>query len=345
MSKSVHFIFSGSQNVIGGGGTAWKNLLANLTTDLTLYLHYSSFARQIWEDFQFPYLHHIVHEGWKTYERKSAKYYDKSFLAFRFDTIEEGATVVFDASECIRQLVDGLARKQCQMYWHVQSPEHYLRKNLYRMVREWINIQKLTKLIFISRYVKHVFERDILYRLVGKEVPASVVYYGIPEATPIAAQHHYVVYFGRYESYKNPLFLQKIADEEVRYIGTAQGCTSPVNIPQDLDVGWRSPAEAASYGDIFVFPSQDEAFGLAVIEMMSYGKIPICFNSGAFSEIVDHGQNGFLIHPFDEKAANHYVQKTRQNPDLQHLLRQKAIATAKKFSITAYQEAFFREIQ
>ena len=345
MPTSVHFIFSGSQNVVGGGVTAWKNLLAHLTTNLTVYLHYSSFAEQVWDTFRFPYLRHVVHEGWKTYERKSAKYYDKSFLAFRFDTIEEGATVVFDASECVRQLADTLARKQCQMYWHVQSPEHYLHKNVYRTAREWASIQKLTKLIFISHYVKSVFERDILYRLLGRAVPSSVVYYGIPEASsPVTAEYDYIIYFGRYEQYKNPLFLQALTGD-IRYIGTIGGCTSPVEIPPTVDLGWMAPDEAARYGDIFVFPSLDEAFGLAVIEMMSYGKIPICFDSGAFPEMVEHGVDGFLISPFDTAAANRYISDVQQDPDVRHSLRHHAVAKARQFSIKIYQESFFQEIQ
>ena len=344
MPESVHFVFSGTQHVAGGGITAWKNLLAHLDVKVTVYLHYSSFARLVWQDFRFPYLHHVVHEGWKTYENKSAKYYDKSFLAFRFETIAEGATVVFDASECIRQLVDTLARKQCRMYWHVQSPEHYLHKNLYRTVREWASIQKLTKLIFISQYVKGIFERDILYRLLRKKVASSIVYYGIPPASsPVTAHHDYIIYFGRYEQYKNPLFLEALVGKK-RYIGTARGCTSPVKVPPAVDLGWMAPIEAGTYGDIFVFPSLNEAFGLAVIEMMSYGKIPVCFDSGAFPEIIDHGVDGYLIPPFDAVAANRYISEIQQQPALRQALSQQAVRKAKSFTINNYQESFFKEV-
>ena len=344
MRQPVHFIFSGTQNFVGGGITAWKYLLADLDPDVAIHLHYSSFAKQIWEDFQFPYLRHVVHQDWKTYENKSAKYYDKSFLQFDFSTIEDQAIVVLDASECIRQLVDTLARKRCRMYWHVQSPEHYLRKNLYRMVREWISIQKLTKLIFISQHVKHVFEGDIIYRLSHRKTSASVVYHGIPTTSSVAeVTQNYILYFGRYEQYKNPLFLQQLSGD-IRYIGTNQGSTSPVTVPAALDLGWMPPAQAATYGDIFVFPSLNEAFGLAVIEMMSYGKIPICFDSGAFSEIVSHRVDGFLIPPFDATAANQCIREVQGDPALRRSLSRQAIAKARKFSVENYQRAFFREV-
>lgn len=340
----IHFIFSGSQNALGGGTTALKNLLRNskgLNHNITL--HYSSYASNLWDSFDNS-ISKVVHEGWKTYENRGNRYFDNSHGAFDFDRIEDGARVVFDASECVRQLTDRLARKKCKIYWHVQSPEHCLRRDLYRMVREFINIQKIHKLIFISRYNETIFKKDLLYKLLGRDIPSAVVHYGIPLTEgAVEASGQHVIYFGRYEAYKNPLFLEEISVDN-RYVGTPQGCTKPVHVPPGKDLGWMSPSEAARYGDIFVFPSLNEAFGLAVIEMMSYGKIPICFESGAFPEIIDDGLNGFLIKPFDHKAAKKIITKLQNDENLRAQIKANAIQKARQFSISSFQESFFREL-
>jgi len=55
-------------------------------------------------------------------------------------------------------------------------------------------------------------------------------------------------------------------------------------------------------GDIFVFPSEYDAFGTACLEAMASGLPVIVSKASGASEIIDYGQEGFVIgHPIDAK--------------------------------------------
>ena len=116
-------------------------------------------------------------------------------------------------------------------------------------------------------------------------------------------------------------------------------------MPHDRDLGrGNGPAEAAARGDVFVFPSIGEAFGLAVVEMMSFGKIVIGFRSGAFPEIIEHGKTGFLIDPFDYRAANRILRDLRENPEKKAAIQAAAREAAKKYAPAVCAARFFAEL-
>lgn len=56
--------------------------------------------------------------------------------------------------------------------------------------------------------------------------------------------------------------------------------------------------------DLMLLPSVDEPFGLSTIEAMACGKVAIGANSGATTEIIRNGTDGFMIDP------NNYIQLT-----------------------------------
>jgi glycosyltransferase involved in cell wall biosynthesis len=70
--------------------------------------------------------------------------------------------------------------------------------------------------------------------------------------------------------------------------------------------GYRSDAlHLLSKAYVYVHPSPPsrfhESFGLGVVEAMSLGVPPVCFASGAFSEIVQNGQSGWVC---EEESAD-----------------------------------------
>jgi phosphatidylinositol alpha-mannosyltransferase len=54
--------------------------------------------------------------------------------------------------------------------------------------------------------------------------------------------------------------------------------------------------------DIFVMPSLQEGFGIALVEAMAHGKAVIASNVGGMAATVDHGVNGLLVPPADSRA-------------------------------------------
>jgi glycosyltransferase involved in cell wall biosynthesis len=59
---------------------------------------------------------------------------------------------------------------------------------------------------------------------------------------------------------------------------------------------WHAAGYANTAGD----PELNEHFGITTVEAMSAGCVPVVFNRGGPSEIVEHGVNGFLWNTLDE---------------------------------------------
>jgi glycosyltransferase involved in cell wall biosynthesis len=86
--------------------------------------------------------------------------------------------------------------------------------------------------------------------------------------------------------------------------------------------------------DIFIFPSDSEAFGLSLIEAMSCGLPGIATKTGGIIDIVDHNQNGLLVESGDEQKIIEYMNMLADNVELRSLMGLKARKTViKKYSI------------
>lgn len=88
--------------------------------------------------------------------------------------------------------------------------------------------------------------------------------------------------------------------------------------------------------DIFVYPSKwQEAFGISIIEAMSYGLICIAANTGGIPEIIEDGKNGFLYENADclqlAIQIRRAVQMIEKKQETEFSVQ--AIKTAKKFTI------------
>src|SRR5215468_10689466 len=62
-----------------------------------------------------------------------------------------------------------------------------------------------------------------------------------------------------------------------------------------------------SDADLFLLPSQLESFGLAALEAMACEVPVIATNVGGIPEVIEHGQDGFLVDPGDVKTAANFA--------------------------------------
>ena len=82
--------------------------------------------------------------------------------------------------------------------------------------------------------------------------------------------------------------------------------------------------------DIFIYPSiWEEGFGISVVEAMSRSCIPITFNKGGLSEIIENSYNGVLVEDTNSFALANAI----ENLKITNELKNNAIRTAQKFSI------------
>ncbi|GAG02365.1 unnamed protein product, partial [marine sediment metagenome] len=71
-----------------------------------------------------------------------------------------------------------------------------------------------------------------------------------------------------------------------------------------------------SKADIFILPSVWEAFGIVLLEAMSFGIPIVATNAGGIPELVEDGVEGFLVPPKDAKALATALQKLIDDPKL-----------------------------
>jgi glycosyltransferase involved in cell wall biosynthesis len=77
--------------------------------------------------------------------------------------------------------------------------------------------------------------------------------------------------------------------------------------------------EIGSYfknADVFVFPTQEDTWGVVTLEAMLLGKPIVCSKGAGTSELVIDGENGYVFTPDAPEELANLMQKFLDNPDL-----------------------------
>jgi len=105
----------------------------------------------------------------------------------------------------------------------------------------------------------------------------------------------------------------RYVDEMERYILT-HGLSSVVKFHGTLDNG--PLIEMYKQAHVMVVPSSYEGFGIVYLEGMGFGLPAIGTKAGAASEIITHGEDGYLIEPDDVDALANHLSELVVNRDL-----------------------------
>jgi len=68
--------------------------------------------------------------------------------------------------------------------------------------------------------------------------------------------------------------------------------------------------------DIYVAPSLEESFGVAVLEASACNKPVVVSNVGGLPEVVDNGITGFIVEPMNPNDLATAIEKLVRNPSL-----------------------------
>jgi glycosyltransferase involved in cell wall biosynthesis len=98
-----------------------------------------------------------------------------------------------------------------------------------------------------------------------------------------------------------------------------------VNLRKDLIPGALAPL----FGSILFISSRYEGFSLSLVEGMSQGLVPISFSVGVAPEIIQNGENGFIVST--EKEAEERAKELINNNEKRLLMANNAKITAEKF--------------
>ena len=91
------------------------------------------------------------------------------------------------------------------------------------------------------------------------------------------------------------------------------------------------PELLSSY-HILAFPTLTEGFGIAVIEAMACGLVPIVTDTPGPSSYIEDGRNGIMMAKRDPAALEREIEGLIQNPDKWARIRGEALATAVSYS-------------
>lgn len=99
---------------------------------------------------------------------------------------------------------------------------------------------------------------------------------------------------------------------------------------------------------ILAFPSEREGWGLVLVEAMSQGVVPVCFNSySSIYDIVDDGLNGIIVPAFDISYFCNALHRLMESPDVLLQMSTHALVKAFQHDITLIGERWlclFREV-
>lgn len=109
-------------------------------------------------------------------------------------------------------------------------------------------------------------------------------------------------------------------------------------------------AAAFASADVFAFPSLTDTLGNVAFEAMASGTPVVGANAGGIPDIINEGENGFLVNPADTDLFADRINQILTRPDLAASLTAGALASARGRSwraatitvVDSYQEAAWR---
>lgn len=81
--------------------------------------------------------------------------------------------------------------------------------------------------------------------------------------------------------------------------------------------------------DVFAYPTRDDSFGIVLLEAAACGLPIVTFNVGGVSEIVHHGENGYLVNSWEE--FHQRVEELRGNKTLREAMGEASRAIARQY--------------
>ena len=100
--------------------------------------------------------------------------------------------------------------------------------------------------------------------------------------------------------------------------------------------------------DVLLLPSRNESFGLAALEAMACGVVPVSTRVGGLPEVVIHGESGFLEEVGDVAAQSGRVPELLDNPELRATMagnaRKRAQTVFCSTKIIPLYEALYAEV-
>lgn len=115
-------------------------------------------------------------------------------------------------------------------------------------------------------------------------------------------------------------------------------------LPRINVLGKQNPSNYYSRSKLFVMTSAFEGFPNVLIEGMSFGSVPVCYNSyGAISEIMVHEEEGILVDDQQLSDLGKAIEALSKDDQRLEEYSNRALAKAEKFTIEKVIKIWFEE--
>lgn len=237
---------------------------------------------------------------------------------------------------------------------------------------KWIYyiVDAVIKRLFVIKYHRHLsmlatycdkvvmlsdcFIPEFLYFAGKKHTPKMMsmpnpLKFKIQEYVPITKKENIILFVGRLSKEKGLNLLidiwakieSRFPDWHLMIIGDGpeRESTEERILKNDLKrvkiLGFQSPEPYYAKAKIFCMTSLLEGFGLVLIEAMSYGVVPLAFNSYAnLTDIITDGHTGFVIPSFNVDYYANKIAELINDPQL-----------CCQLSVNAYHESFNYDLE
>jgi glycosyltransferase involved in cell wall biosynthesis len=172
-----------------------------------------------------------------------------------------------------------------------------------------------------------------------------------------------IIFAGRFVPQKNPLAIVRVLAavkdlnwrcamlgdgfllESVKRELEKDGLQDRFELP-----GWVTSEDVLSWfsrSDILFMPSHSEGLPVVGVQALAQGLAIVASNIGGFLDLVDDGQNGYLIEVQDEDGFSHRMRELLSAPKLLLQCRQVSLSKAVQFDIakiTSQYETILRDV-
>jgi glycosyltransferase involved in cell wall biosynthesis len=210
--------------------------------------------------------------------------------------------------------------------------------------KTWINKNKIYKnisrVVCLSNWEKEYLLKSSLLgnnkvQIISPGMPCELKKVDKNEARDYfnLPKNKFLVLFGSFAETKTKgfIYLKKAAklinNADIEFVSFGS------NLSEDLGIkvnqlgmlnNFDDLSKAYSSVDVVVMPSLQETFGKVFAEGMACGTPTICFNMGGPRDIIEDGENGFLLKIGDYKGITNRINFLMNNPNLKKEMGKKA---------------------
>lgn len=201
------------------------------------------------------------------------------------------------------------------------------------------------------------FIDETKFNLEGREEAGQRLkkHYGIPEEAKVVM---HTSNFRAVKRIEDIIRAFNIASEEVDAVLMLVGDGPEMNrmrqLTRELELGGKvifagQQADVVDYykmSDCFMLLSEQESFGLALLEAMNCGSVPVGSDAGGIGEVIRHGETGYIVETGDYRSAAEHLIRLLTDPEhyaelKKNMLDDIAVRFKSKNIIDQYEKLYF----